>query len=89
MHINELDKKQIEMDYENPGINSDFKISISQIKHFNEIDEKSNHKDVINTSDEDVSDVVSDIRDAPDLSRPRRKLRISLKNIEQNIMMSL
>eukprot|EP00091_Calanus_sinicus_P002322 TRINITY_DN12341_c0_g1_i1.p1 TRINITY_DN12341_c0_g1~~TRINITY_DN12341_c0_g1_i1.p1 ORF type:complete len:225 (-),score=64.98 TRINITY_DN12341_c0_g1_i1:423-1097(-) len=61
--VNIDDKEKIEEEHENPGIDSNFKVSVSQVKHFHEKELSQSFLDVANTSDEDISELVSDIQE--------------------------
>jgi len=82
--VNVEDKAKIEKDHENPGIDADFIASVSQVRHSHENDLSQNFLDVVNTSDEDISELVSEVQELAPEIQPKSKLRISLKNIDSS-----
>ena len=82
--INFEDKQKIEKDHENPGIDADFKVSVSQVKHSRETESSEHFLEVLNTSDEDISELVSDVHDPAPKVRTNLRLKINLKNLDSS-----
>jgi len=83
LNINCTEKFRILMDLDNPGIQTSLKSSNSLVSINNVLGQptKNNLEVECNTSDEDISDIGSDI---PSPLPPRRKLRISLRNLSDS-----
>merc|ERR1711874_427338 len=79
--INAEDKAKIEKDHENPGITNDFKASVYQVKHSHESELAQNFLDILNTSDEEISELASDVPEVGPPIKIKKELRISLKSL--------
>lgn len=84
LQINAEDKARIEKDHENPGICNEFKESNSQVKHYHEKEIQQGLLEVLQTSDEDVSDLVSDVPEVVPKIKTKKELRISLKSLDSS-----
>ena len=81
LQINAEDKAKIEKDHENPGINNDFKASVYQVNHSHERELDQNFLDILNTSDEEISELVSDVPEVGSPIKTKSGLKISLRSL--------
>jgi len=82
--INAEDKAKIEKDHTNPGICNDLISSVSQVKHFHENIISQDLLEVLNTSDEEISELVSEVQEVLSEIKPKKELRISLKSLDSS-----
>jgi len=80
--INIDDQQKIAKDHESPAIDADFKVSVSQVKHSREVKPEPQLLDVVNTSDEDISELVSDFPAPSPVIKPKSRLKNSGKKID-------
>jgi len=84
LQINAEDKARIEKDHENPGICNDFKQSISEVKHYHQDTANCGLLEVLQTSDEDISEVASDVQEVVPKIKTKQELRISLESLNSS-----